>query len=587
MGAPRSCGALDRALAELDRGGPAALELVGEPGIGKTRLLAELAGSRRRARAPRARRVRVGARARLAVLGVRRRARRVRRRGSSRVASRRSTTTFVRELAHVLPSLSRFAAARGAALPARALPQLTARCASCSSDWRRPSRSCSCSTTCTGLTRIGRAARCAAAPAAGRRRADRAGRPSSSGAGAAAGRARARAPRGRRSSASSSARSRAARRASSSARRSTAPRQPLSTRRAAATRSISSSSPARSDRAAGDGSRPELSLTDLDVPPAVAAALAEELALLSDGARLVLEGAAVAGDPFEPELAAAAAATSEASALEAAGRAAGARPRARDRGAASLSLPAPARPAGGLRVDARRLATGRPRAQRRGARGAGRIRGGARAPRRALGAPGRRGRRRDSARGRRGRRAARARERRDAGSATRSGSCPTPRRPRSASSSCSRARGRWSRPASSPTGTRRCSRASRSSRPTSVALRVRLTTACAGVEHLLGRHEQAHARLASAMDGLRRPRLARGGGAHDRARDGRLLPHGLRADARVGRASAQRPHGRSATGRSPRPRSPCSRSQARRAVPPRRPKHSRSEAAALVGGPGR
>ena len=38
-----------------------------------------------------------------------------------------------------------------------------------------------------------------------------------------------------------------------------------------------------------------------------------------------------------------------------------------------------------------------------------------------------------------------------------------------------------------------------------VALRVRLTTACAGVEHLLGRHEQAHARLASAMDSLRDP----------------------------------------------------------------------------------
>src|SRR5687768_1723525 len=61
----------------------------------------------------------------------------------------------------------------------------------------------------------------------------------------------------------------------------------------------------------------DLSPADLDVPPAVAAALAEELALLSDGARLVLEGAAVAGDPFEPELAAAAAATSGASALEA------------------------------------------------------------------------------------------------------------------------------------------------------------------------------------------------------------------------------------------------------------------------------
>ena len=35
-----------------------------------------------------------------------------------------------------------------------------------------------------------------------------------------------------------------------------------------------------------------------------------------------------------------------------------------------------------------------------------------------------------------------------------------------------------------------------------IAAEVRLITACAGVEHLLGRHEQAHARLVSAMDGL-------------------------------------------------------------------------------------
>ena len=58
-------------------------------------------------------------------------------------------------------------------------------------------------------------------------------------------------------------------------------------------------------------------LAGLDVPPAVAAALAEELALLADEGRLVLEGAAVAGDPFDPELAAAAAATAEASVLDA------------------------------------------------------------------------------------------------------------------------------------------------------------------------------------------------------------------------------------------------------------------------------
>lgn len=45
----------------------------------------------------------------------------------------------------------------------------------------------------------------------------------------------------------------------------------------------------------------------LDVPEAVAAALAGELALLDPVPRRVLEGAAVAGDPFVPELAAAAA----------------------------------------------------------------------------------------------------------------------------------------------------------------------------------------------------------------------------------------------------------------------------------------
>ena len=67
--------------------------------------------------------------------------------------------------------------------------------------------------------------------------------------------------------------------------------------------------------AAGTGTA-ELSEA-IEVPSAVAAALAEELASLSAPARLVLEGAAVAGDPFEPELAAVAAATSEASTMDA------------------------------------------------------------------------------------------------------------------------------------------------------------------------------------------------------------------------------------------------------------------------------
>src|SRR5512132_2536942 len=55
----------------------------------------------------------------------------------------------------------------------------------------------------------------------------------------------------------------------------------------------------------------------IEVPSAVAAALTEELALVSQPARLVLQGAAVAGDRFEPELAAVAAGTSEDSTMEA------------------------------------------------------------------------------------------------------------------------------------------------------------------------------------------------------------------------------------------------------------------------------
>ena len=59
----------------------------------------------------------------------------------------------------------------------------------------------------------------------------------------------------------------------------------------------------------------ETSLETIGVPSTVAATLSEELALLSDDERRLLEGAAVAGDPFEPELAAAAAGMPEASAM--------------------------------------------------------------------------------------------------------------------------------------------------------------------------------------------------------------------------------------------------------------------------------
>ena len=60
-----------------------------------------------------------------------------------------------------------------------------------------------------------------------------------------------------------------------------------------------------------------VSLGGVDVPAAVAAALAEELGLLSPEARLVIDGAAVAGDPFDPELAAATAGVPDDAAINA------------------------------------------------------------------------------------------------------------------------------------------------------------------------------------------------------------------------------------------------------------------------------
>lgn len=56
---------------------------------------------------------------------------------------------------------------------------------------------------------------------------------------------------------------------------------------------------------------------DLPVPPMVRAAMAEELALLPARERKLLDGAAVAGDPFDPDLAAAAADLPELEALDA------------------------------------------------------------------------------------------------------------------------------------------------------------------------------------------------------------------------------------------------------------------------------
>ncbi|MGZ4232016.1 MAG: helix-turn-helix transcriptional regulator, partial [Solirubrobacteraceae bacterium] len=61
----------------------------------------------------------------------------------------------------------------------------------------------------------------------------------------------------------------------------------------------------------------EVALAGLQVPPMVAAALVEELSLLPLAARRVLDGASVAGDPFEVDLAAAASDVGEKDVLEA------------------------------------------------------------------------------------------------------------------------------------------------------------------------------------------------------------------------------------------------------------------------------
>src|SRR5262249_36824824 len=112
--------------------------------------------------------------------------------------------------------------------------------------------------------------------------------------------------------------------------------------------------------------------------------LAEELTLLSDLGRLVLEGAAVAGGPFEPELAGAGGGAGGGGGKRAGGGLLGGGPlRGADR-PPRLRFPPPARPAAGHRG-----AAWGARAGRGGTGGAGGVGRRARSPRRAVGAPGR------------------------------------------------------------------------------------------------------------------------------------------------------------------------------------------------------
>ena len=234
----------------------------------------------------------------------------------------------------------------------------------------------------------------------------------------------------------------------------------------------------------------------------MAAALRGELALLSEDDRRVLEGAAVAGDPFEPELAAAAAGVSEPEAIDALDellRRDLVRPtevprrfRFRHplvRGAVYEAAPGGWRLSAHERSAAALAERGAPvttrahhveRSARHGdteaiavLREAGEA---------SLGrAPAARG----AAVWRRPEAVARQRAARGRG-------C-----------SCSR---QWPRPtrrpAASSRATRRCARASSCAPWTRVAERVRLIAALASLENLIGRHQDAHARLAAALDEL-------------------------------------------------------------------------------------
>ena len=250
--------------------------------------------------------------------------------------------------------------------------------------------------------------------------------------------------------------------------------------------------------AAGD-----VSVSGVQVPPMVAAALTEELALLSESSRRVLDGASVAGDPFEPELAAAAAGVSEQQTIEAIDELLERDlVRLTDRSQA-LPLPASHRSARRLRGDAGRLAHRRPRAhaqrpsptEARAPQSAPTTsrsppRSGRRQPVSTLAEAGQPSAQRAPATAARWfsgalrllgrRRAVRAASRAAAGQRHGAGGDRPLRR---------RARSSAREPRHRP---RRGGLASRSE----------LAATCARVEHLLGLHDEAHARLTSALDDL-------------------------------------------------------------------------------------
>ena len=356
VGRADELGRIDQALTELDEGRPALIELIGEPGIGKTRLLAELA---RRAD-ERGYTVLSGAASELErdlpfwvfvdaldeyLRGLE----------PHRLESLGEDVRG--ELAGVLPSLATSARPSRARGAPRALPQLSRRArapgaaradAAARARARRPA---------LGRPRLGRAAR---------RRSCNGRRPLACSWPSPHGRGRCRSVSSRRSSApiarrpssaASSARSRATRPGSSSAQPYRRPRRRISTTTAAATRSTSSSSRACIDHA---GPAPA---TAAEPSLGRRAGAAERGSGPGRGARdAVARGAPRARGRLGRRRPVRSRARGGGRRHDGRGRArcarrvAALRPRARDRRAAALPLPAPARAP--LRLRDRRRAAG-------------------------------------------------------------------------------------------------------------------------------------------------------------------------------------------------------------------------------------
>ena len=298
------------------------------------------------------------------------------------------------------------------------------------------------------------------------------------------------------------ARSGATRPRSCSAKASTARSPTRSTRRAAATRSTWSSSRGRRTAAARARRRATLSLGGVEVPRGRGRRAHGGARRCCPSRRApLLDGAAVAGDPFEPDLAAAAAGVDEDAAV------AGARRAARADLVRRTDVPRRFRfrhPLVRRPSTRRRPAAGgsaRTSAARRRSPSAAR-RAGARTPRGARRRARRPGRARRAARGRRGvMLRAPASAARWFGAALRL--LPDERRSRGAAGAAlARAAALAATAASSRRAARPRRERSRWCPTTRSRCWVRLTVACAGVEHFLGRHDLARTRLAEALERL-------------------------------------------------------------------------------------